>query len=1261
MTASLNCDRVVTPRQTTHLWPSVTSSGPSLNSQFPTVSENAQDYRAGLEIVPGYRLVRQLGKGFSGQVWEARASGQKPVAVKTIELAKAGGLKELKSLLVIRDARHPNLCEIHNFWIRNRDGRLLTSSELETLLRVTDLDPTASHRIVEGATSQVVQSSAVVEGSQKSSSRDVAVAKQSQATGTSNPNESAGQAQAPSDTMDLGLGVSSSESWRDTSEPNTNGPNTNGPSVTSESDTDADDNSAFDTNVIESDNKLLATSEIIRGEDGKPLSIKDATEMIVAMGLGDCTLHDRLKQVRRAAMLKPKQVGGLDAEEATRYLRTSASAIDYINQEHNIYHCDIKPQNILLVGGEAQVCDFGLANQFSGDVRSTQQIFASPAYAAPEVLTQKTYNRTVDQYCLAITYFELRTGRHPFDATTAFSIVKSKETEDFDLTALPTAEAKVLRKALSIDFEQRYQSCQELVDALVDAAGLGTPVAQPTSKIWKAFVAAALCFSVLLGFYSWRRLKTPPPVTWPNMAQPLWDSYDPNTDYETAREPLRNLLKLFATLPETQTRDSDKEFQSFLAKSSYALAEEMEDQLEVAYGNQARLTSQQDRRLGDDLAQLASAQPMLADPEAARSLVNRCTLIALQCQLLAAGPQETTALPFLDDDSLNQTRSELSQDPSTLESSLASVLIALTHRQADELAEVDFLVDPIFSDLTRAKSAVESLSRNAATAKASPSQACIDHWVQRWQSYENAPDGFLNAFASAYTDAKTPREVRSRIATGWPDIRLSIQLSRLRQALSDNDWEAFVTQWQSTKDLEAFDTSSRSLMTTFQWLAAPLLENTETQDPKKSLANLTDALLSLRSHLDSTEGSVSDNANNNNQIAVVREAFEPWLRHLIDSIAGSNLTYPTSASAFSALSEATEGLSKVIDAPIPTRLDQWSVLLAIDQGLSPTTLPNLQPFIERLANREDPLWSYVNLEQHAFSEDRDDAYSSFEIALASDPPSELNATPARRAYHEYLVGMQYWLSGDWDKATQRWTELIAKDPAAANQLGLDRADLLVDLALERIHRSLKAHLPDFVLRPLPQASDFEKTNPGFSTLVRLRKCAADWHGLHEPGDSDRDQQLGFIDDWSRLATSPNSDLPSVRSKLPKDRSERLRYLNDLAQADSDASRLQLRLVYENLLQLYGSSRTAGLVETLLASANSVLEASGSNDAIERQRDRLSVVLPMSYFLLGVLQRDPDKESGWAWPIPVDPRGSIDVRGQHHFGVCRPVPFRKEPQ
>ena len=49
------------------------------------MSRTFQTYKSSDEPVPGYRLVRFLGKGNFGEVWMASAPGNKKVALKIID------------------------------------------------------------------------------------------------------------------------------------------------------------------------------------------------------------------------------------------------------------------------------------------------------------------------------------------------------------------------------------------------------------------------------------------------------------------------------------------------------------------------------------------------------------------------------------------------------------------------------------------------------------------------------------------------------------------------------------------------------------------------------------------------------------------------------------------------------------------------------------------------------------------------------------------------------------------------------------------------------------------------------------------------------------------------------------------------------------------------------------------------------------------------------------------------------------------------
>ncbi len=231
-----------------------------------------------------------------------------------------------------------------------------------------------------------------------------------------------------------------------------------------------------------------------------------AQQLIVVMGLGDRTLYDRLLEVRREAGIPAEdstQPLGLPPSETIRYLRAAAGAIDLLNHEHQIYHCDIKPQNILIVGGDAQVCDFGLANKIEGDMRTTQQAFATPAYAAPEVLQGQTYSRSVDQYSLAVTYFELRTGLLPFDITTQANMVVAKCTGKLDLSRVSPGERKVLARAMEVDPTRRYSSCTDFITALARATGVDQGGGVSPRKLAAGVAASVLVLALAVAGWRW--------------------------------------------------------------------------------------------------------------------------------------------------------------------------------------------------------------------------------------------------------------------------------------------------------------------------------------------------------------------------------------------------------------------------------------------------------------------------------------------------------------------------------------------------------------------------------------------------------------------------------------------------------------------------------------------------------------------------------------------------------------------------------------
>lgn len=333
-----------------------------------------KEYKVGDEPIPGYRLAKFLGRGGFGEVWRAVGPGGTEVALKSIALDRKQGMKEFRSLRLVKRIHHPNLVPVLAFWLIDTDGHPLDDDSVDL----------------------------------------------------------------------LGSSIIDSKS---------------GPSAAA-----------------------VATATM-QFNPARP------DQLLIAMGLGEKNLLDVLKGYQA------KGLSGIPLEELLDYMEGSARAIDFLNTARHdlggaepvaIQHCDIKPQNIMLVGDAVQVCDFGLARSLT-DVRSTS-VAGSIAYGAPELFWENKPTHATDQYSLAITYYELRTGQLPFGADmAAIEVMQAHRDGKLDLRHVAEAERAVLKRATSPSPGGRFEKSIDMVRALrratqdgaatIDLAGAGRPPA----------------------------------------------------------------------------------------------------------------------------------------------------------------------------------------------------------------------------------------------------------------------------------------------------------------------------------------------------------------------------------------------------------------------------------------------------------------------------------------------------------------------------------------------------------------------------------------------------------------------------------------------------------------------------------------------------------------------------------------------------------------------------------------------------------------
>jgi hypothetical protein len=181
-------------------------------------------------------------------------------------------------------------------------------------------------------------------------------------------------------------------------------------------------------------------------------------QLMIVMELADRNLWDRFKECQGQGLT------GIPRDELLRYMEESAEALDLMNQQYQLQHLDIKPQNIFLVHNHIKVADFGLVKDLQGiATRVTGGV--TPVYASPETF-DGWVSRFCDQYSLAIVYQELLTGKRPFAANNVHQLIMQHVNGKPDLEALPPEDRESIARALSKKPDDRHQCCMDLVRGL---------------------------------------------------------------------------------------------------------------------------------------------------------------------------------------------------------------------------------------------------------------------------------------------------------------------------------------------------------------------------------------------------------------------------------------------------------------------------------------------------------------------------------------------------------------------------------------------------------------------------------------------------------------------------------------------------------------------------------------------------------------------------------------------------------------------------
>ena len=173
-----------------------------------------------------------------------------------------------------------------------------------------------------------------------------------------------------------------------------------------------------------------------------------------------------------------KRTGRQPWDDVERWGVEVLRALIYLHGHHPpIVHRDIKPANIALTPrGDVVLLDFGLAKGRPGQQTRTgiddPSIFGfTPGYAPPEQLAASGTDARSDLYSLAATLYHLACGAPPPGAHERMTAVHAGRPDLLAIeSTLPVRLGAVLLRALALDPAARFQSAQEMLDALQQGA-----------------------------------------------------------------------------------------------------------------------------------------------------------------------------------------------------------------------------------------------------------------------------------------------------------------------------------------------------------------------------------------------------------------------------------------------------------------------------------------------------------------------------------------------------------------------------------------------------------------------------------------------------------------------------------------------------------------------------------------------------------------------------------------------------------------------
>ena len=153
----------------------------------------------------------------------------------------------------------------------------------------------------------------------------------------------------------------------------------------------------------------------------------------------------------------------LPLSSTLRLVQEVAEALHYAHLQ-GVVHRDIKPANILVnAEGHPKIADFGIAKLNQAELTLPGQILGSPAFMAPEQLSDESADARSDLFSLGVILYYMLTGHRPFQGnsttTVCFKLINHEPpcVSAFEPKFPPELD-RIVSRAIAKNPADRYQT-----------------------------------------------------------------------------------------------------------------------------------------------------------------------------------------------------------------------------------------------------------------------------------------------------------------------------------------------------------------------------------------------------------------------------------------------------------------------------------------------------------------------------------------------------------------------------------------------------------------------------------------------------------------------------------------------------------------------------------------------------------------------------------------------------------------------------------